>query len=102
MRFLQQDGGVFYMSPRRSPNDTSPEVEQMQLEIYRRMTPGRKWQLLDDMYRMARQLHAAGVRMENPHATEAEILTAWLRATLEESLFEEVQRYRHDLARRTI
>ncbi len=90
------------MSSGGALNDTSPEVEQMQLEIYRQMTPGRKWQLLDDMYRMARQLHAAGVRMENPHATDAEILTAWFKATLEQSLFEEVQRHRNELARRTI
>ena len=90
------------MSPGQAPNDTSRDVEQMQLEIYRQMTPGRKWQLLDDMYRMARQLHAAGVRMEKPRATDDEILTAWLEATLEKSLFEEVQRYRHELARRTI
>jgi hypothetical protein len=90
------------MTPDRSTNDTSPEVERMQLEIYRQMTPGRKWQLMDDMYRMARALHAAGVRMENPQATEDEILTAWLRATLDKKLFEEVEKYRHELRQRTI
>jgi hypothetical protein len=83
-------------------NETSAEVEQMQLEIYRQMTPGRKWQLLDGMYRMARQFHAAGVRSQNPHATDAEILTAWLRVTLDQPLFDEVQRYRHELTGRTI
>ena len=90
------------MTPDRSANDTSPEVERMQIEIYRQMTPGRKWQLMDDMYRLARQLHAAGVRMEKPHATDEEILTAWFRATLDKPLFEEVQKHRHELARRTI
>jgi hypothetical protein len=83
-------------------NDTSPDVEQKQLEIYRQMTPGRKWQLLDGMFRMARQLHAAGVRMDNSQASDDEILTAWLRATLDQSLFEEVQRYRDELGRRAV
>jgi hypothetical protein len=74
----------------------------MQLELYRRMTPGRKWQLLGDMYRMARSFHAAGVRMDNPQASDEEILTAWFKATLEPSLSEEVQRHRHELSRRAI
>jgi hypothetical protein len=90
------------MSQGRSPNDTSPDIDQMQIEIYRRMTPGRKWQLLGDMYRMARRLHAAGVRMDNPQASDDEILTAWFKSTLEPWLFDEVQRYRHELSRRTI
>lgn len=83
------------------PNDTSPDIEQMQLEIYRQMSPGRKWQLLDDMYRMARQFHAAGVRMKNPTATDEDVLTEWFRATLDEPLFQEVQQYRDERARRT-
>jgi hypothetical protein len=90
------------VDPDRLTNDTSPEVKRMQLEIYRQMTPGRKWQLMDDMYRLARQLHAAGVRMEKPQATEEEILSAWFKATLDKPLFEEVERYRHELSRRTI
>jgi hypothetical protein len=73
----------------------------MQLEIYRQMTAGRKWQLMDDMYPMVRQLHAAGVRMKNPQATDDEVLTAWFRATLEKPLFEEVEKHRRELARRT-
>ena len=84
-----------------SPNDTSPDAEEVLLEIYRQMTPGRKWQLLDGLYRMARQFHAAGVRMDNPNATDDEVLTEWFRATLDEPLFEELQKYRHERARRT-
>ena len=66
------------------PNDTSPDVARMQVEIYRRMTPSRKWELLDGLYRMARELHAAGVRMNNSQATDDEVLTEWFRATLDE------------------
>jgi hypothetical protein len=87
------------MSPKDLTNDTSPEVERMQTAIYRRMTPTRKWELLDGLYRMARQLHAAGVRMNNPRATDEDVLTEWFRATLDESLFNEVQQYRNERAR---
>ena len=80
------------------PNDTSPDAEEVLLEIYRQMTPGRKWQLLDGLYRMARQFHAAGVRMDNPNATDDDVLTEWFRATLDRELFEEVQAYRQQRA----
>ncbi len=81
------------------PNDTSLDVEQMQVEIYRRMTPSRKWELMDGLYRMARRFHAAGVRMRNPLATEEDVLTEWFRATLDEHLFHEVQQCRNERAR---
>jgi hypothetical protein len=87
---------------RTSPNDTSPDIEEMQVEIYRRMTPSRKWELLDGLYRMAREFHATGVRMNNPEATDDDVLTAWLRSTLDEALFNEVQHYRHERAGRAI
>jgi hypothetical protein len=90
------------MTPAGPTNDTSPEVEQMQVELYRRMTPSRKWELLDGLFRMARQFHAAGVRMNNPQATEEEILTEWFRATLDDHLFHEGQQYRDERARRAI
>jgi hypothetical protein len=83
-------------------NDTSRDVDQMQVEIYRAMSPSRKWELLDGLYRLARQLHAAGVRMRNPRATEDEILSEWFRATLDEALFNEVQQYRHERAQRAV
>jgi hypothetical protein len=84
------------------PSDTSPEIDRMQLEIYRQMTPGSRWQLIDEMYRFARQIHAAGVRMRNSKASDDEILTDWFRVTLDKSLFEEVPRYRHGLGNRAI
>jgi hypothetical protein len=85
-----------------STDDTAPEIERMQTEIYRRMTPSRKWELLDSLYRLARELHAAGVRMNNPHATDEDVLTEWLRATLDERLFIEVQEYRNERTRRAV
>ena len=59
-------------------SDTSPEVQQVLDEVYRAMPAWRKWELLDDLYRFGRELHAAGVRQRNPGATAAEIVEDWI------------------------
>jgi hypothetical protein len=64
------------------PNDTSPEATQVLLQVYRAMSPGRKWLLLGEMYQDARVLHAVGVRLRNPAATPREIRADWLRVQL--------------------
>ena len=63
-------------------SDTSPDAARVMYEAYRRMTPARKWKNLSDDYRMARDLHAAGMRFRNPGVTLAEIQAAWLSDTL--------------------
>jgi hypothetical protein len=60
------------------PNDTSAEAERVLTEVYRRMSPGEKWLRLGELYRDARALHAAGVRLRNPSATARDIHEAWL------------------------
>ena len=63
-------------------NDTSPEAERVLIDSYRRMPPARKWQIMRGMYSLARALHAAGVCIRNPKATDREIVTAWIRDNL--------------------
>jgi hypothetical protein len=58
--------------------DTSPEAERVLAEVYRRLTPGQKWLRLGQMYREARLLHAAGVRLRNPTATPRQIVADWM------------------------
>jgi hypothetical protein len=58
-------------------SDTAPDVERLMYEAYRRMPPARKWQLVSDAYTVARQLHAAGHRLRQPGATQAELNRAW-------------------------
>jgi hypothetical protein len=58
--------------------DTSPEAERVLIEVYRRMSPGRKWLLMGQAYWDARLLHAAGVRLRNPAATPRDVLVDWL------------------------
>lgn len=59
-------------------SDTSPEAERVWREAYRRMSAGRKWLLLGQMYQDGRALHAAGVRLRNPSATPKDIHEHWL------------------------
>jgi hypothetical protein len=63
-------------------NDTAPEVERLMYEAYRRMPPARKWKNLRDDYRMARALHAAGMRKRTPGVTLAEIQADWIESLL--------------------
>jgi hypothetical protein len=63
-------------------SDTSPEIERLLTQIYRRRTPAEKWLRLGEMYQDARALHAAGVRLRNPKASAREILRSWLRDNL--------------------
>ncbi|HEV3386605.1 MAG TPA: hypothetical protein VG097_17440 [Gemmata sp.] len=62
--------------------DTAPEVERLMFDVYRRMTPARKWMNLRDDFRMTRALHAAGMRHRNPNATLAEIQADWIQSLL--------------------
>jgi hypothetical protein len=58
--------------------DTSPEAERVLTEVYRRMSPGQKWLRLGEMYREARLLHAAGLRLRNPAVTARDIVEDWM------------------------
>lgn len=55
-------------------SDTSPEVEAMQTEIYRNMTPAQKAQIVDELYRDSQRLAEIGVRMRYPGATDREVM----------------------------
>lgn len=58
--------------------DTSPEAQRILDEIQRAMPAWRKWELLSDLYRFGRDLHAAGVRHRNPDASPVEIREDWI------------------------
>jgi hypothetical protein len=57
---------------RRLPDD-GPSLEQ--IELYRRMTPGRRLEIAEQLYWSARKLKAAWVRSLNPTWTEEQVET---------------------------
>src|SRR5436190_655549 len=64
--------------------DTSLEAEEVLRQVYREMPFERKWHQMGVIYHTAKVLHAAGVRLQNPAATDEEIHEAWMTATLGE------------------
>jgi hypothetical protein len=58
--------------------DTSPEAEQVLIDVYRRMPLGQKWLMLGKSFQDAKILHAAGVRFRHRKASSKEIHSKWL------------------------
>ncbi len=76
--------------PEHGKSDTPPEVLRVQYEIYRQMSPARKFQLIFDTYEMGRQLAMAGLRMRHPNATREELWRLWAQQHLGRELFQKV------------
>lgn len=70
--------------------DTDPEAERIQLEIYRRMPPWKKMQLVVEANDFSRTLVLAGLRSRHPDASEDEIRRRFLGLWLGEDLATEV------------
>jgi hypothetical protein len=52
--------------PTRIWLDTTPEAEAVLIDLYRRMPPWRKLELVDDAIRTSRQLAMMGLRSRHP------------------------------------
>jgi len=52
--------------------DTSPEIEQMQIEAWRRMSPRQKADIITDLTRTALALTKIGIRDRFPNASPQE------------------------------
>jgi hypothetical protein len=76
--------------PKWDKTDTSPEARRVLYDLYRRMSPARKFQLISDTYEMGKQLALAGLRMRHPNATEDELRCLWAQQHLGRELFEKV------------
>ncbi len=53
--------------------DTSPEIEQRQIEAWRRMPPWEKLRIVAELMRATEELAVAGIRERHPDATPREI-----------------------------
>jgi hypothetical protein len=63
------------MDPSR-PADTSPDADQVQLELLQRMSPAQRGELMTQLTLAVQQLAFAGKKQRFPDATDDEI---WLR-----------------------
>jgi hypothetical protein len=70
--------------------DTSPDAEEVQIEIYRRMPARRKLELVAEENRKARELALAGLRQRHPDAGPEELFRRLMDLTLGEELAAEV------------
>jgi hypothetical protein len=51
----------------------SEEVQRLRMDIYRRMTPARKYQQFLDLCAMAREMKGAALRQQHPDWTDRQV-----------------------------
>jgi hypothetical protein len=71
-------------------SDTTSEARDVQYDLYRRMSPARKIELIFDAYRTGQLLSMAGIRMQHPDANEKEVWHIWAKRHLGEDLYNKV------------
>ena len=72
--------------PERIFSDTPKEVEDLLIDIYRRMPAWRKIELVEDANRTARQLAWAGLRSRHPDESDARLRRRLLDLVLGEEV----------------
>lgn len=54
-------------------SDTHPKIEQMQIELIRRMPPWKKFAIVDDLNETVKTLAISGIKQHHPNATPEQI-----------------------------
>lgn len=54
-------------------SDTHPKIEQMQIELVRRMPAWKKMALVDDLNETVKTMAISGIKERHPNATPAQI-----------------------------
>lgn len=60
------------------PSDTSPDAARVQIELLRRATTARRFELARSLSRTTIELSRRAIRRANPEWTEEQILGRWL------------------------
>jgi hypothetical protein len=71
-------------------SDTTTQAREIQLELYRKMTPAKKIELIFDAYRTGQLLSMVGIRNQYPSASENEVWHIWAKRHLGEELYNKV------------
>ena len=64
------------------PLDTSAKAAEIQLQIYRRMSPAARLRVGLELTEMSRRLLADGIRLRHPEYSEEEVHWAFIRRWL--------------------
>jgi len=75
--------------PYMKNSDTSAEARRVVCELYRKMTPARKFELISQAYEFGRSLAMAGIRLRHPEATDEQVRQLWARQHLGSELYEQ-------------
>ena len=70
--------------------ETSPEAEQVLIELLRNMPSAKKGDLVFDVLKMGRELAIAGLQYRFPDATDEQIRLLYAKQQLGDKLFREV------------
>ena len=70
------------MEPKPLSLDTSPEVERLQIERWREMTPAQKLGLVSGLSRAVNRLAMIGIRERHPQASRREQFLRFAMLTL--------------------
>jgi len=54
-------------------SDTHPKMEQMQIELIRRMPAWKKFAMVDDLNETVKTLAISGIKQRHPHASSKQI-----------------------------
>jgi hypothetical protein len=71
-------------------NDTTSEARRVIYDLYRRMSPTKKVEMIFDAYRTGQLLSMAGIRTQYPNANEKEVWHIWAKRHLGEELYNKV------------
>lgn len=68
-------------------NDTSPDARDVQMAIYRKMSPQQRLQVALQLSQTGRRLLGEGIRLRHPEYSDQELRLATIRAWLGADLF---------------
>ncbi|MFA5424485.1 MAG: hypothetical protein WC374_11580 [Phycisphaerae bacterium] len=71
-------------------SDTPKEILEIQYDLYRKMSPSKKFGIVCDAYRFGQSLAMTGIRMRYPDATDKQVRQIWTKEHLGEELYNKV------------
>jgi hypothetical protein len=71
-------------------SDTPQEVLEIQYELYRKMSPAQKIDMVFDAIHTGQALSIAGIKMQHPKANDDEVWHIWAKRHLGDELYNKI------------